>query len=33
VRGEIRIGDRAYLQPDRIGEVIDAGADIVVRAG
>jgi hypothetical protein len=33
VRGEIRIGDRAYLQPDRIAEVIDAGADIVVRAG
>jgi hypothetical protein len=33
VRGEIRIGDRAYLQPDRIAEVINAGADIVVRAG
>jgi IS4 transposase len=31
--GEIRIGDRAYLQPDRIGEVLAAGADIVVRAG
>src|SRR5262249_2015361 len=33
VRGETRIGDRAYLQPDRTAEVIDAGADIVVRAG
>jgi len=33
VEGEIRIGDRAYLQPDRIGEILDAGADIVVRAG
>jgi Transposase DDE domain len=33
VAGEIRIGDRVYLQPDRIGEIIDAGADIVVRAG
>jgi Transposase DDE domain len=33
VKGEIRIVDRAYLQPDRIAGVIDAGADIVVRAG
>ena len=33
VEGEIRIGDRAYLQPDRMGELLDAGADIVVRAG
>jgi hypothetical protein len=33
VEGEIRIGDRAYLQPDRIGEILAAGADIVVRAG
>jgi DDE family transposase len=33
VKGEIRLGDRAYLQPDRIATVIDAGADIVVRAG
>ena len=32
IPGEIRIGDRAYLQPDRIAVVIDAGADIVVRA-
>lgn len=31
--GEIRIGDRAYLQPDRIGEILEAGADVVVRAG
>jgi Transposase DDE domain len=33
VKGEIRIGDRAYLQPDRIAAVLDAGADILVRAG
>lgn len=33
IEGEIRIGDRAYLQPDRMGEIVDAGADIVVRAG
>ena len=33
VEGEIRIGDRAYLQPVRIGEILEAGADIVVRAG
>jgi hypothetical protein len=33
VAGEIRIGDHAYLQPDRIDEILDAGADIVVRAG
>jgi len=33
VKGEIRIGDRAYLQPDRMGEILDAGADVVVRAG
>jgi hypothetical protein len=33
VAGEIRVGDRAYLQPDRIVRVRDAGADIVVRAG
>jgi hypothetical protein len=32
VPGEIRIGDRAYLQPDRIAAVLEAGADIVVRA-
>jgi len=33
IKGEIRIGDRAYLQPDRIAAVLDAGADILVRAG
>lgn len=33
VTGEIRIADRAYLQPDRMAAVLDAGADIVVRAG
>jgi hypothetical protein len=33
VKGEIRIGDRAYLQPDRMAVVIEAGADILVRAG
>lgn len=33
VAGEIRIADRAYLQPDRIALVLDEGADIVVRAG
>jgi hypothetical protein len=33
VKGEIRIADRAYLQPDRMAAVLDAGADILVRAG
>jgi hypothetical protein len=33
VKGEIRLGDRVYLQPDRIAAVLDAGADILVRAG
>jgi Transposase DDE domain len=32
VAGEIRVCDRAYLQPDRIGKLLDRGADIVVRA-
>jgi hypothetical protein len=32
VPGEIRVGDRAYLQPDRIAKVLDAGGDVVVRA-
>jgi Transposase DDE domain len=32
-RGEIRIGDRVYLQPDRIAAVREAGADVVVRTG
>jgi hypothetical protein len=33
VPGEIRIVDRAYLQPDRMAAVVDAGGDILVRAG
>jgi len=33
VKDEIRIGGRAYLQPDRIATVLDAGPGIVVRAG
>jgi hypothetical protein len=33
VPGEIRIGDRVYLQPDRIAAVLAAGGDVVVRAG
>jgi hypothetical protein len=32
VAGEIRIGDRAYLQPDRMASILDAGADFLVRA-
>ena len=32
VAGEIRIGDRNYLQPDRIANVLAAGGDIIVRA-
>jgi hypothetical protein len=31
INGEIRIGDRAYMQPDRIAVVLNAGADILVR--
>lgn len=31
--GEIRIADRAHLQPDRMARVIDDGGDIVIRAG
>jgi len=33
VKGEIRIGDRAYLQPSRIANVLRRGADIIVRCG
>jgi hypothetical protein len=33
VKGEIRIADRAHMQPDRMAKVIDAGADVVIRAG
>jgi hypothetical protein len=32
VAGEIRVGDRIYLQADRVAKVLDAGADIVTRA-
>ena len=32
VAGEIRVGDRAYLHPDRVAKVLADGADIVVRA-
>jgi hypothetical protein len=32
VPGEIRVGDRVYLQPDRIAKVLGAGGDVVVRA-
>jgi hypothetical protein len=31
IKGEIRIADRAYLQPDRIAAVLDEGADVLVR--
>lgn len=31
--GEIRIGDRAYMHVEGIAGVIEAGADVVVRAG
>ena len=33
VKGEIRLADRAYLQPQRMAELIKAGADFVIRAG
>ena len=33
VKGEIRLADRAYLQPDRIAVVLEAGADVLIRAG
>lgn len=33
VKGEIRLADRAYLAANRIATVLDAGADIVIRAG
>jgi Transposase DDE domain len=31
VKGEIRIADRAFLQPDRIAGVLQDGADVLVR--
>jgi hypothetical protein len=33
IAGEIRILDRAYLQPDRMRPILDVGADFVIRAG
>jgi len=33
VAGEIRLADRAYLQPARMARLIEAGADFVIRAG
>jgi hypothetical protein len=33
VKGEIRIGDRAYSQPPRIANVLDQGGDVIVRTG
>jgi hypothetical protein len=33
VKGEIRLGDRAYLQPDRMTTLLEGGADFVIRAG
>jgi hypothetical protein len=32
-KGEIRIADRAYMQPARIAAVLAAGADVLLRAG
>jgi hypothetical protein len=32
-KGEIRIADRAYMQPQRIAAVIAAGGDVLVRSG
>jgi len=32
-KGEIRIADRAYLQPARVAAVLAAGGDVLVRAG
>ena len=31
VRGEIRLADRVYLQPDRMANVLADGADVVIR--
>jgi len=33
IAGEIRLADRAYLQPERMARLIEAGADVVIRAG
>jgi hypothetical protein len=33
IKGEIRIADRAYVQPNRLAAVREAGGDFIVRAG
>lgn len=33
IAGEIRLADRAYLQPERMAHLLDGGADFVIRAG
>jgi hypothetical protein len=33
IEGEIRIADRAFLQPDRMRSILDEGGDFVIRAG
>jgi hypothetical protein len=33
VKGEIRLADRAYLQPDRMAFLLEGEADFVIRAG
>jgi hypothetical protein len=33
IKGEIRIADRAHMQPDRIAAVLAGGGDVVVRSG
>ena len=33
IPGEIRIADRAYMQPERMARVTEAGADLLIRAG
>ena len=33
IKGEIRLGDRVYMQPDRIAALLEARAAIVVRSG
>ncbi|HEY1246020.1 MAG TPA: IS4 family transposase [Hyphomicrobiaceae bacterium] len=33
VKGEIRMGDRAYIQPDRMAAAMEQGADLLVRTG
>jgi hypothetical protein len=32
-KGEIRLADRVFMQPDRIANVQDQGGDVVIRAG